>query len=151
MAVAASSVGCAHVQRTEIRIHVVSNDSTGVGAELGSGGAGGHDCQKEHEECMEGCWNKRYPWPHTQEQSGWYYKRCTADCKNQYNDCVDEQEEAAREKAKKLEFPRMDQAIEWIRQHQAGVALGTVVVVGGAAFVLTTGGSGALILAPLAL
>lgn len=45
----------------------------------------------------------------------------------------------------------MDDAIDWLRNHKAEVALGTVVIVAGVAFVLTTGGSGALILAPLAL
>jgi hypothetical protein len=44
-----------------------------------------------------------------------------------------------------------DDAIEWIRNHKAQVALGTVVVIAGVAFVITTGGSGALILAPLVL
>jgi hypothetical protein len=45
----------------------------------------------------------------------------------------------------------MAQAIEWIREHKTEVTLGTIVVVGGVTFVLMTGGSGALILAPLAL
>jgi hypothetical protein len=45
----------------------------------------------------------------------------------------------------------VNEAIVWIREHKAEVALGTVVIVAGVAFVLTTGGSGALILAPLAL
>jgi len=45
----------------------------------------------------------------------------------------------------------MEQAIEWIREHKAEVVLGTIVIIGGVAFVLSTGGSGALILAPLAL
>ncbi len=52
---------------------------------------------------------------------------------------------------KKLEFSRVGQAVEWIRNNKARVALGTVVIIAGAAFVITTGGSGALILAPLAL
>ncbi|MFP2925360.1 hypothetical protein ACLESO_09100 [Pyxidicoccus sp. 3LG] len=63
---------------------------------------------------------------------------------------MDEQEESA-EGAEKLEFSRIDQAIEWIKTHKAEVALGTVVIIAGAAFIITTGGSGALILAPLAL
>jgi hypothetical protein len=150
-AMALASAGCAHTQRPEHPIHVVSEDAEDVGTALGSGGAGGHDCQKEHEECVELCWKKRYPWPHNPQQAGWYYKRCVSDCKDQYNECVDEQEEAAREREKTLKFSRMEQAIEWIREHKAEVVLGTIVIIGGVAFVLTTGGSGALILAPLAL
>ncbi|HZI02846.1 MAG TPA: hypothetical protein VEZ71_02425 [Archangium sp.] len=64
---------------------------------------------------------------------------------------MDEQEEEAGETVKKLEFSRVDLAIEWIKNNKAEVALGTIVIIAGAAFVITTGGSGALILAPLAL
>jgi hypothetical protein len=60
-------------------------------------------------------------------------------------------EKANEQKARDLKFSRIDEAIEWIRNHKAQVALGTVVVIAGVAFVITTGGSGALILAPLAL
>lgn len=80
-----------------------------------------------------------------------YYKRCTTDCSKAYNECVDEQEEEARERTKKLEFSRADQAVEWLRKNKAEVALGTIVIIAGVAFVITTGGSGALSLAPLAL
>ncbi len=147
--VALASAGCSHTQKPEPQIHIVSENAERVGTALGIGGSGGHDCQKEHEECMEICWKKRYPWPHNTKQSGWYYQRCTSDCKDQYNECVKEQEEAQQET--KLKFSRMDEAIKWLREHKAEVALGTIVVVGGVAFVLTTGGAGALILAPLAL
>jgi hypothetical protein len=60
-------------------------------------------------------------------------------------------EKANEKKAKELKFSRVDDAIEWIREHKAEVALGTVVIIAGVAFVVTTGGTGALILAPLAL
>lgn len=148
---ALGGAGCTHVQRPESRSYFVSESTEGVGTALGSGGAGGHDCQKEHEECVALCWKNRYPWPHNPQQSGWYYKRCVSDCRAQYNECVEEQEKVEREREEKLKFSRMEQAIEWIREHKAEVAIGTVVIVGGAVFVLSTGGSGALILAPLAL
>jgi uncharacterized membrane protein len=63
--------------------------------------------------------------------------------------CEEEQEEAAREE--KPEFSRINEAIEWLRAHKAEVAIGTVIIVAGVAFIVTTGGSGALILVPLAL
>lgn len=151
MALASGIAGCAHSPRAENRVHVISESTDGVGTDLGTGGAGGHDCQKEHEECVERCWNKRYPWPHNQQQSGWYYKRCVSDCKDQYVECMEEQEAVEKARNTKLEFSRMEQAIEWLRDHKTEVVLGTIIVVGGIAFVLTTGGSGALILAPLAL
>jgi hypothetical protein len=149
---AMADVGCAHAQRPESRIYVVSEDMEGVGAALGSGGAGDDVCQKELEMCMKSCWEKhQWPYPHNKQQAGWYYKRCTADCNRKFKECEEEYEEAARERAKKIEFSRMGEALEWLRGHKAEVALGTVVIVAGVAFILTTGGSGALILAPLAL
>ncbi|MFY0568525.1 hypothetical protein ACN28E_32480 [Archangium lansingense] len=152
MAVAMATVGCAHAQRPESRIHVVSENAEGVGTALATGGAGGHDCQKEHEDCVKRCWNKKnWPYPHNREQSGWYLERCEHDCRVEFNKCEEVQEEAAREKGRKLEFSRMNEAIEWIRTHKTEVALGTIIIVTGVAFVVTTGGSGALILAPLAL
>jgi hypothetical protein len=151
-AVAVASVGCAHSQRPEPRIYVISENAEGVGVASGVGGAGDDICQKELEKCMALCWQKHsWPYPHNKQQAGWYYKRCTADCNRQFKDCEEEYEEAAREKEKKLEFSRMNEAIEWIREHKTEVALGTVVVVAGVAFVITTGGSGLLILSPLAL
>ncbi|RKH66474.1 hypothetical protein [Corallococcus llansteffanensis] len=63
---------------------------------------------------------------------------------------MDEQEETTPS-AQKLEFSSLQQAREWLREHKSEVALGTMVVVGGTAFILTIGAAGALILAPLAL
>jgi hypothetical protein len=97
------------------------------------------------------CWRGRYPWPHNPKQSGWYYERCTEKCRKEFNDCEEEQERRAPEGADKLEFSHVEEALDWLRKHKAEVALGTIVIVAGVAFVLTTGGAGALILAPLAL
>jgi hypothetical protein len=82
----------------------------------------------EHENGVARCWNKKdWPYPHNKEQSGWYLERCEHDCGEAFKQCEEEQEEAARWKDK------------------------MVVIVAGVAFVLATGGSGALILTPLAL
>jgi hypothetical protein len=140
---ATGGVGCAHSQVPERKSYFISEDAGGMG------GSGGYDCDEEFKQCMKRCWDKRYPWPHNKPQAGWYHERCEQDCNKTYNDCEDEKEEV--EKRKKLKFSRMDEAIAWLRSHKAEAALGTVVIVAGVAFVLTTGGSGALILAPLAL
>ncbi len=66
--------------------------------------------------------------------------------------CVKEQEREEAERAKKSpprEFSTLDQAGEWIRNHKTELALGTVVVVAGTAFIIATSGAGALILVPL--
>jgi hypothetical protein len=148
MAMMIASTGCAHTQPPERRVYVISNDAHGVGTFSGTGGAGVRDCQKEHEECFRKCWRKSHP-PYPHKHDEWYYKRCTADCSKAYNECVDEQEKEASER--KLEFSHVDQALEWIRNHKTEVALGAIVTIAGVAFVITTGGSGALLLAPLAL
>lgn len=72
------------------------------------------------------------------------------ECRKQYMDCVKEQE-AQRSGNKTLRFSSIDKALEWLREHKAEVAVGTVVVVAGVAFVVATGGTGALLLVPLAL
>lgn len=148
--IAMTVFGCAHSQRPEKRVYVVSADAHGVGAALGMGGAGGRDCQSEHEECFKKCWRKSHP-PYPHKHDEWYYKRCTTDCREAYNRCVDEQEEEARKSSRPLEFSHVGEAVEWIRNHKAEVALGSVVLIAGVAFVITTAGSGALILAPLGL
>jgi hypothetical protein len=150
MAVGMASVGCAHTQRPESRIYVVSKDAEGVGAALAIGGAGGHDCQKEHEECMQRCWAGRYPWPHSEEQSGWFYEKCTTQCRAQFAECDKEQEEALREREKKLTFSSIDRAIDWLREHKGEVTLGTIVVVGGVTFALAVNPLGWLVLIPIA-
>lgn len=152
MAMAIASVGCAHVQQPEPRIYVISESTEGVGTLLASGGAGGHDCQKEHEECVGRCWNKKnWPYPHNKKQSGWYLERCEHDCRVEFEKCEEEQEESARQRGEKLEFSSITEAVEWIRSHKAEVAMGTIVIVAGVSFVLATSGAGALVLAPLAL
>jgi hypothetical protein len=137
--------GCVHTPEPERRIYFVSEEAGGVG------GSGGYDCDGEFKQCMKRCWDKRYPWPHSKPQAGWYHERCEQDCNREYNECEGEREREEAERRKKLSFSRMDEAIDWLRKHKAEVALGTVVIVAGVAFVLTTGGSGALILAPLVL
>jgi hypothetical protein len=145
-----ATAGCAHLQAPESRVYVIAEDTQGVGDALGTGGSGDRDCQAEHEECFRRCWEKARPkYPH--KHDGWYYERCTTDCREAFNQCEEEQERAGWEKARELKFTRIHEAIDWIKEHKAEVALGTVVVIAGVAFVLTTGGAGALILAPMAL
>ncbi|WNG45150.1 hypothetical protein F0U60_14315 [Archangium minus] len=145
MTVAIAGVGCVHTQAPERKIYVISEDSVGIG------GSGTYDCDAEFKQCMKRCWDNRYPWPHNKKQGAWYYERCEQDCNREYNECEKEKEKEEAERRNKLTFSRMDEAIDWPRNHKAEVALGTVVVVAGVAFIITTGGSGALILAPLAL
>lgn len=150
-ALALAGTGCVHSQRPEPRVYVIAEDTRGAGTSLGIGGAGDRDCQAEHEECFRRCWGTTPPYPH-RKGDGWHYEYCTTKCRKEYNDCVDEQEEREKEREReRLRFSSVDQAVDWIRDHKAEVAIGTVIIIAGVAFVITTGGSGALILAPLAL
>ncbi|WP_233612182.1 hypothetical protein [Corallococcus sp. AB045] len=142
-------LGCAHSPSPAPHAYVITDSAEGVGASLATGGAGGRDCQAEHEACFRECWRKsRPPYPHKHDE--WYYKRCTADCGKAYNDCVDEVGEQTAS-AQRLEFESVHQARKWLLEHKSEVALGTLVIVGGTGFMLTIGAAGALILAPLAL
>lgn len=140
--------GCAHERRPAHRIHVVSEDARGIGASLGTGGSGLRNCDEEHVKCFDECWNSNpLPWPHTR-RDGWFHEYCTKECRKQYIECEKANEKAREEK--QLKFSRIDEAIDWIKNHKDEVALGMVVVIGGVSFVIAIGGGGALILAPLA-
>ena len=154
-AAAVAWAGCGHARATRdgARTYVVDEDASGVGSALGTGGAG-YDCDDELNQCFNKCWeSSKQPYPHV-EHNEWYYEYCTRECRKQYMSCIEELEKEQAEKVKKrppLEFSSLDAARDWIRAHKQELALGTVVVVAGTAFILVTGGSGALLLAPLAL
>lgn len=148
MTVALVNFGCAHTQQPERRIYVISEEGRGTG------GSGGHDCDEEHIQCFDRCWNRPPPISSIKKGSGPHNEYCTKICREQYTECIEaqEQEQAEREKKnKKLHFSNIDAALDWLGNHKTEIAIGTVVVVAGVAFVVATGGSGALILAPLAL
>jgi hypothetical protein len=154
-AVAIACAGCGHVRPAwdRAQTYVVDEDASGVGSALGTGGAG-YDCDDELNKCFNRCWeSSRQPYPHT-EHNEWYYEYCTRTCREEYTQCIEEKEKEEAERVKKrppLEFSSLDKARAWIRAHKAELALGTVVIVAGTTFILVTGGTGALLLAPLAL
>lgn len=100
------------------------------------------DCDQEHIECFRRCWNSKPPWPIRRGSSG-HYRYCQSKCLAEYMACLAEQ---AVEQA----FESMSEAVEWLAQHPE-VVVGTIVVIGGVAFVVASGGSGGLILVPAAL
>ncbi|MBZ4370121.1 hypothetical protein [Corallococcus sp. AS-1-6] len=114
------------------------------------GGAGGRDCDAEHVTCFDRCWNSAPPLTSIKWGSGKHHEYCTEECRARYMDCIEDVERASR-KGSELRFSNLDGALDWLRTHRTEVAIGTVVVIAGVAFVVATGGSGALILAPLAL
>jgi|GEM_PF-940054 len=136
--------GCAHAQRPERRVYVISEDANGIG------GSGGRNCDAEHIQCFDRCWNAVPPLTSIKRGSGKHHEYCTEECRKEYMDCLKEQQ-APRSEEKALQFSSIGRALEWLKEHKTEVAIGTVVVVAGVAFIVATGGTGALILAPLAL
>lgn len=108
---------------------------------LASGGA--RDCDAEHIACFERCWNKAPPYPRQQGDKG-HHNYCTEKCRKEYTQCMEEVG------ARPLAFPSMKTALDWLKEHKTEVLVGSVVLVAGAAFVVSTGGGGALVLVPLA-
>ena len=49
------------------------------------------------------------------------------------------------------QFPAVDGAVEWLKDHRKELFVGTVVVIAGVTFVVVSAGGGLLALAPLAL
>jgi hypothetical protein len=47
-----------------------------------------------------------------------------------------------------MTFDALDKAWEWIKGHKAEI-VGSIVVIGGIAYIVSTGGTGALVLIPL--
>ncbi|MFY0563274.1 hypothetical protein ACN28E_05475 [Archangium lansingense] len=141
-----ASAGCAHTQQLpERKVYVISDDSSGVG------GSGGYDCAAEQIKCFDRCWNRAPPLTSIKRGTGKHHEYCTEECRKEYMECIEEQEQLERERKKDRHFSNINAALGWLRNHQTEVAVGTIVLVAGVAFVVATGGSGALILAPLAL
>jgi len=143
--VAVVGLGCGHAPpQVKRQVHVISDDARGIG------GSGEHTCDEEQVDCFEKCWNApARPYPYV-SRNEWYYKYCTKKCREEYLRCLDEWENAAG-KVPTLSFTNMDSALDWLRKHKTELLIGTVVVVAGVAFVITTGGSGALLLVPAVL
>ncbi|MCP3058268.1 hypothetical protein LXT21_05765 [Myxococcus sp. K38C18041901] len=138
--------GCAHAPRPERRIYVIAEDWSGFG------GSGSRDCDAEHVACFDRCWNSTPPLRSIKPGTGKHHEYCTEKCREAYMDCTQAAEQSARRpQPTTLRFSSMESAIDWLGEHKTEVLIGTVVVVAGVAFIISTGGSGALVLAPLAL
>jgi hypothetical protein len=146
LAGAMASINCAHTQQPEPRIYVISESFDGTG------GSGNDYCADEQIACFDTCWNSRPPLTSIRKGSEKHHEYCTTKCLEEFMDCIKEQEQREAEQAKReLRFPSIDRALAWLSEHKAEVAIGTIVVVAGVTFIVATGGSGALLLVPLAL
>lgn len=99
------------------------------------------DCDSQHIECFRRCWTAKPPWPITKGNAG-HYKYCQSKCLKEYLACL---AEAGIVRA----FAGLGQARFWLAQNPR-IAVGTLVLVAGVVYVVSTGGAGALILLPAA-
>lgn len=153
MAVALASVGCAHTQRPERKVHVIFADVSGIDSSdaPGTGGAGADAyCNELQKQCFTKCWRRKPDQPSIPKHSEKHNDHCSEKCLKVFMECVKEQEELERQESmkKQLQFKNMDAALDWIREHTAEAPPGTTVVVTGVAFVVAVI-AGALVLAPL--
>lgn len=105
-------------------------------------GGGARDCDKEHIACFERCWNRAPPYPREKGDKG-HHRYCSDECRKEYMQCLEEVG------ARPLAFPSMKTAMDWLKEHKTEVLVGSVVIVAGVAFVVSTAGAGALVLVPL--
>lgn len=100
-------------------------------------------CNALQIECFRKCYNKAPP-----KGKGWkkgdgdHYKYCQSMCLAQFMECRRKMGIVTRV------FDALDKAWSWIKDHKAEI-IGTVIVVGGVVYIVSTGGSGALVLIPL--
>jgi hypothetical protein len=101
-------------------------------------------CNALQIKCFRKCYNRAPP-----KGKGWtkgdgdHYKYCQSMCLAEFMECRRKLGIVTRV------FDAFDAAWSWIKDHKAEI-VGTIVVVGGVAYIVSTGGTGALVLIPLA-
>lgn len=152
--VAVANLGCAHTQVPERKMYLIAEDASSIDFnedERGTGGAGAEAyCAELQIQCYDKCWRRKPPIWSIKKHSAMHREFCTKKCREEFNECVDKQEELERQDAhsKKLIFPNIDAALDWLSTHTPEAPPGTHVVVAGAGFVIAIIG-GALFLAPI--
>lgn len=110
------------------------------------------DCEAERDDCETMCMAsmKGRNWSHASEGSK--DAICRKKCMPAYLDCC-RLREASETGSKRISFPTVDGAVDWLKRHRREILVGTVVVITGVAFVAVVAGSGgaALVLAPAVL
>jgi hypothetical protein len=100
-------------------------------------------CDQLQIACFSRCWETYPPYP-VERGNKSQYRYCTSQCLKEYMECVKNAEAHPRT------FPNQMTALDWLEKHKTEVLVGTLLFVGGAAFIIGTGGAGALILIPVA-
>ncbi|XXF77677.1 hypothetical protein P2318_32185 [Myxococcaceae bacterium GXIMD 01537] len=132
---------CGSAARPVVR-QEARDERTGRAFDIVLAAGGARDCDAEHNRCFEQCWNNQPPYPRKRGGQS-HYEYCTGKCRKEYMQCVESVG------ARPLAFPSLKSAMDWLSEHKSEVLVGTIVLVAGAAFVVSTGGAGALVLVPV--
>lgn len=153
-AVAMASLGCAHTQAPQRKMYLIAEDASRIHFKEdapGIGGAGAEAyCNELQIQCYDKCWRRKPPIWSIKKHSAVHREFCTKKCREEFNQCVDKQEEMERQDShrKNLTFPSIDAALAWLKEHTPEAPPGTHVVVAGVGFVIAIMG-GALFLVPI--
>ncbi|WP_434384573.1 hypothetical protein [Melittangium boletus] len=154
VAVAMATLGCAHTQVPGRKMYLIVKDASSIDFQedaRGVGGAGAEAyCNELQKQCYTQCMRRKPEIPSIPKHSGKHKEHCTTTCLGEYMNCVKKMEELERQEAqsKKLRFPNITEALDWLKEHTPEAPPGTLVVVAGAGFVIAMVG-GALFLVPI--
>lgn len=149
-----ASVGCAHTQAPERKMYLIAADANKIDFQddaRGIGGAGAEAyCNELQIQCYDKCWRRKPPVWSIKKHSDVHREYCTKNCREEFNKCVDKQEELERQEAqsKKLSFTDINEALAWLKEHTPEAPPGTHVIVAEMGFVIAIIG-GALFLVPI--
>ncbi|QSQ23288.1 hypothetical protein JY651_50850 [Pyxidicoccus parkwayensis] len=152
--VAVAILGCAHTQAPERKTYLITEDASRIDFKEDARGIGGSGaeayCNELQIQCYDNCWEQKPPIWSIKKHSAMHREFCTKKCREEFNDCVEKQERIEQQDllSKKLNFPDIDAALDWLKKNTPEAPPGTNVVVAGAAFVIVIIGSG-LFLVPI--
>ncbi|MFE8596842.1 hypothetical protein [Archangium violaceum] len=102
------------------------------------------DCDQEQIDCFSRCWQQDPPEGYRRHKRE-HYAYCQEECLRAYMDCLKATGQYS------LEFRGMNEALDWLKRHRREIAVGSIIVAAGVAFVAVSAAGGVLILAPVVL
>lgn len=154
LSVALANLGCAHTQAPERKMYLIAKDASSINFKedaraIGGSGAEAY-CNELQIQCYNKCWASTPPFSSIKKHSAVHREFCTKKCREEFNECVDKLEKIERQDSlsKKLAFPNIGAALDWLEENTPEAPPGTTVVVAGVAFVVVIAG-GALFLSPI--
>lgn len=154
MATAMANLGCAHVPTPERKTYLVVENVSNIEFQEDTRAIGGAGvdayCNEMQKQCYTKCMRRKPDLPSVEKYSGKHKEHCTTKCLDEFMDCVKKMEEIERQESqsKAIQFPSINEALAWLKEHAPEAPPGTQVVVAGVGFVVAVMG-GALFLVPI--